>query len=79
MGSKHQRVLTAFAAIQEMGASPASTVADAIVTAATDDTSQLRYVVGEDAVATLGARAAMDDAAFLDMMRGNFGLLPDTE
>ena len=72
-------VLTAFAAVQQSGTSPASVVADAIVTAATDETDQLRYVVGEDAVATLGARAAMDDAAFLDMMRGNFGLLPDPE
>ena len=70
-------VLTAFAAVQQSGTSPASVVADAVVTAATDETDQLRYVVGEDAVATLGARAAMDDAAFLDMIRGNFGLLPD--
>lgn len=70
-------VLTAFAAVQGMGTSPASIVADAIVTAATDGTSQLRYVVGDDAVATLAARQGLDDEAFLTMMRGNFGLLPD--
>ena len=70
-------VLTAFAAIQGQGSASADVVASAIYDAATDGTTQLRYIVGEDAVATLGARAAMDDVAFLDMMRGNFGLSAD--
>ena len=73
-------VLTAFGAIQEQqGSASATDVATAIFEAATDGTRQLRYIVGEDAVATLGARAAMDDVAFIDMMRGNFGLLPQAE
>lgn len=70
-------VLTAFAAVQAQGSASATDVATAIYGAATDGTRQLRYIVGEDAVATLGARATMDDVAFTDMMRGNFGLLPD--
>jgi short-subunit dehydrogenase len=70
-------VLTAFAAVQAQGSATADAVAAAIYGAATDGTRQLRYIVGEDAVATLGARAAMDDVAFLDMMRGNFGLAAD--
>lgn len=69
-------VLTAFAAIQAQGSASADAVARAIYAASTDGTPQLRYIVGEDAVATLGARAAMDDVAFLNMMRGNFGLSP---
>lgn len=69
-------VLTAFAAVQAQGSASAMDVATAIYGAATDGARQLRYIVGEDAVATLGARASMDDVAFIDMMRGNFGLLP---
>jgi len=70
-------VLTAFAAIQGQGSATAGTVAGAIYGAATDGSRQLRYIVGDDAVTTLGARAAMDDVAFADMMRGNFGLAAD--
>lgn len=69
-------VFTAFGAIQEQGSASADDVARAIYGASTDDTDQLRYIVGEDAVATLGARGDMDDIAFLDMIRGNFGLSP---
>jgi hypothetical protein len=56
--------------------SPAD-VADVIFTATTDGTSQLRYISGDDAVATLGARQSMDDAAFMGMIAGNFGLTPE--
>jgi NAD(P)-dependent dehydrogenase (short-subunit alcohol dehydrogenase family) len=68
-------VLTAFGAAQENGIGAASDVASAILAAATDDTDQLRYIVGDDAIATLGARHDMDDIAFTTMIRGNFGLL----
>lgn len=71
-------VFTAFTSIQGQGSASASDVADAIYGAATDATPQLRYIVGEDAVATLGARAAMDDVAFTNMVRGNFGLAPSS-
>lgn len=72
-----ESVLTAFAAMTESGGSPASDVAEAILAAATDGTSRLRYIVGDDAVGVLGARAEMDDAAFLNMIRGTFGLAAD--
>ena len=71
-------VLTAFAGMQTQGIGQASDVAEAIFGASTDGTDQLRYVVGEDAVATLGARQGLDDAAFIGMIRGSFGLLPDS-
>jgi NAD(P)-dependent dehydrogenase (short-subunit alcohol dehydrogenase family) len=67
-------VFTAFTTIQGQGSATADTVAAAIYGAATDGTRQLRYIVGDDAVATLGARATMDDVAFADMISGNFGL-----
>jgi NAD(P)-dependent dehydrogenase (short-subunit alcohol dehydrogenase family) len=69
-----QSVLTAFGAVQAQGGGAAGDVAAVIYGAATDDTDRLRYECGDDAVATLAARQSMDDADFLDMMRGNFGL-----
>lgn len=72
-------VFEGFTARQGQDHASAEDVATAIYNAATDGTRQLRYIVGEDAEALLNARAAMDDVAFLDMMGGNFGLLPDTD
>jgi NAD(P)-dependent dehydrogenase (short-subunit alcohol dehydrogenase family) len=69
-----QSVLTAFGAVQAQGGGTAGDVAAVIYQAATDDSDRLRYVCGDDAVATLTARRSMEDADFLDMMRGNFGL-----
>jgi NAD(P)-dependent dehydrogenase (short-subunit alcohol dehydrogenase family) len=69
-------VQTLFAALGPMMAngSPASLVAEAIFSAATDGTTQLRYEVGPDAVHLLGARRASDDATFLAAIRAQFGL-----
>ena len=82
-GSAYQAVIGAvfegFTARQGQDHASAEDVATAIYNAATNGTRQLRYIVGEDAEALLNARAAMDDVAFLDMMGGNFGLLPDTD
>lgn len=72
-----EAVLTAFAGMTAQGGAPAAGVADAIFGAATDGTARLRYIVGEDATATLAARDGMDDNAFLNMIRGSFGLAPD--
>lgn len=74
-GSTVESVFTAFAEVQRQGQGSAADAAQAIFAAATDDSPQLRYVVGEDAVATLGARQSMDDGAFIGMIRANFGLL----
>lgn len=53
---------------------PASAVAEAVFTAATDGSPQLRYIVGEDAKGMWQGRSAMDDEAYFDMMNGQFGL-----
>lgn len=67
-------VLHAFAAVQEQGQSSAKDVASAIFGAATDGSTKLRYVVGDDAIAMLDARAGMDDDSFVTMIRSNFGI-----
>lgn len=73
-GSTVASVFTAFAAVQQQGQGNAADVAEAIFAAATDDSVQLRYIVGEDAQATITARQAMEDHAFIEMIRSNFGL-----
>jgi len=54
--------------------SPPELIAEAIYTATTDGTDQLRYEAGPDAVQLLAARRAADDAAFLGGMRARFGI-----
>ncbi|NRF65940.1 SDR family oxidoreductase [Aquincola sp. S2] len=54
-------------------ATPAQT-AEAIFTAATDDTAQVRYVCGADAESLLATRAKLDDAGYLQLVRQSFGL-----
>lgn len=55
-------------------ASPASVVADVIYKAATDGTNQLRYTAGEDAKVIIENRRQVDDAAFIEGMKTQFGL-----
>lgn len=76
-GPTVQSVFTAFATTQQQGQGAAADVANAIFAAANDNSTQLRYIVGDDAIATLEARQAMDDAAFMGMIAGNFGLSTD--
>jgi NAD(P)-dependent dehydrogenase (short-subunit alcohol dehydrogenase family) len=49
-------------------------VAETIYNAATDDTDQLRYLAGPDAEQTYAAWKSMDNEAFFDMIKGNFGM-----
>ncbi|WP_268037043.1 SDR family NAD(P)-dependent oxidoreductase, partial [Algoriphagus sp. PAP.12] len=49
-------------------------VADVIYNAATDGTSTLRYVAGQDAEHLLEARKTMNDAEFLSMMKTNLNI-----
>ena len=49
-------------------------VADVIFNAATDGTSTLRYVAGQDAEHLLEARKTMNDADFLSMMKTNLNI-----
>jgi len=51
-----------------------SQVAEVILTAATDGTEQVRYLSGADAEALMAARAATDDAGYLQLVRQNFKL-----
>lgn len=67
------KLMTGFEAAQK-GASAPDEVAEAIFSAATDGTDQLRYAVGGDGQAMLQARASQDDATFLQGMRDQFGM-----
>lgn len=49
-------------------------IADVIYTAATDDTDQLRYPAGADAVQFLTARKQMSDSDFVGMLKNQLGL-----
>ena len=75
--TEYQPVVQAvFAALGPMAenAAPADSVAEAILGAATDESPQLRHVVGQDAAHLLAARAAADDQTFMAGMRANMGL-----
>ena len=63
-----------FAALDPMVAiaSPPQLVAEAIYAAATDQTDQLRYEVGPDAVQILASRRTTNDAQFLAGIRAQF-------
>lgn len=54
--------------------SPASLVADVILTAATDPSDKLRYRAGADAEQMLDARKQMDEDDFIAMINGQYGL-----
>ena len=68
-----QALFAAMGAMAQM-ASPPELVADAIFTAVTDQTNQLRYEVGADAVQLLAARRATDDATFIGGLKAQFGI-----
>ncbi len=55
-------------------ASPVNLVVETIYQAATDDSSQLRYVVGQDAEMILDNRKKMSDDEFMAMIKGQFQL-----
>lgn len=69
-------VQATFAALEPMVAmaSPPQLVAEAIYGAATDDTPQLRYEAGPDAVQLLALRRTTDDPTFMAFIRAQFGL-----
>ncbi len=69
------QVRSVLSAFNERGgtASTAEQIADVIYTAATDSTSQLRYIAGADAQGILGAKAQMSEADFAAMIQKNFG------
>lgn len=70
-----QKVIAATQAMtDESLMSPASLVAEVIFTAATDGTTTLRYVAGEDAKAFIEARNQQDDETFIGGLKKQFGL-----
>lgn len=73
-GETMQSVMTNWGARMQENIGNAEDVAGIIFTAATDGTSQFRYVSGDDAAAILQAREAMDDAAFMGMIASDLGL-----
>lgn len=73
-GPAVQTVLTNIATMMQDGIAESEEPAEVIFTAATDGTSQFRYISGNDAASILGARQSMDDAAFMGMIASNFGL-----
>lgn len=68
-----QALLAALGPMAENASAP-ELVADVIFAAATDNTAQLRYEAGVDAVHLLAARRATDDATFLGGIKAQFGL-----
>jgi NAD(P)-dependent dehydrogenase (short-subunit alcohol dehydrogenase family) len=70
------QVRSVLAAFGERGgaASQPEQIADVIYTAATDGSSQLRYIAGEDAQRILGAKAQLSEADFAAMIKQNFGV-----
>ena len=66
-------LLEAIGPMMKNGSSP-ETIAEVVYRAATDETPQLRYAAGEDAVDILERRAASDDATFIGGLKAQFGM-----
>ena len=66
-------VLAAFAARGGAASTPEQ-IAEVIYQAATDGTTQLRYIAGEDAQRLLGAKSQLSEADFAAMIQQNFGV-----
>jgi NAD(P)-dependent dehydrogenase (short-subunit alcohol dehydrogenase family) len=70
-----QRAMAVFMSPERASAySEASDIADAIYSAATDDTNRLRYLVGQDAERMASDRAQLSDETYLDWAVAHFNL-----
>jgi len=65
-----------FQGIQGMAAAlnTPDSIAQVVYDATTDGSDRLRYIAGPDAEQIMGARLQMDDMAFYEMMKGQFGM-----
>lgn len=54
--------------------SNAEDVGQVLLKAATDDSSQIRYVVGEDAIGMIAERESLDDVSYVAKIRDRFGI-----
>lgn len=68
-----QGVFEVLAPLMAKGSSP-ELIAEVVYKATTDETDQLRYEAGADAVQFLANRRATDDATFIAGMKAQFGL-----
>lgn len=68
-----ETVTGAFGAFASRGSDPV-VVAQTVWEAATDGTSQLRYIAGEDARQIIAARKQMEDPEYLALVRSQMGL-----
>ncbi|MFA8298716.1 MAG: SDR family oxidoreductase [Hyphomicrobiales bacterium] len=68
------RLLSVMSEISQTTASPASLVAETIYEAATDNSDQLRYIVGEDAKLYIENRKKHGDEAFIAGLKEQFGI-----
>lgn len=66
-------VMGAMGSMGQAGSDP-TVVAETVWQAATDGTSQLRYIAGEDAKQIIAARKQMDDPEYLALVRAQMGL-----
>ncbi len=69
-----EKVMAGFAPILE-NAAPAKVVAEVIWAAANDDSPQMRYTAGEDAVELVAKRHELDDETFINAQKERFGLV----
>lgn len=69
------KLFEVLAPMMEQSSSP-EVIAEVVFAATTDESSQLRYEAGADAVELLAQRRRADDATFLAGMRKQFGLSP---
>ena len=71
---EYNEALGRYASRMNLEGSTPEYCADGIFAAATDDSGQMRFPVGEDAVQQIAAKKQMGDVAFLDMLyKGTLG------
>ena len=69
-----RKVAAAFAANRTAGGATPERLAQALFDAATDGSAQVRYVVGDDALAVMQTRKEIGEEALLGAIRQRFGL-----
>ena len=69
-----RKVAAAFSANRTAGGATPERLAQALYDAATDGSAQVRYVVGDDALAVMQSRKELGEEALLGALRQRFGL-----
>ena len=69
-----RKVVGTFEANRAAGGAPPERLAQALYDAATDGSAQVRYVVGDDALAVMQTRKELGEEALLGGLRQRFGL-----